>query len=67
MKWTCYVQLNTTVAKTVKSTLAMEQPPHPSQPVTGIVSGAAQIAYGAPTCQPAAVVIGAQEENAAEK
>ncbi|XP_065030634.1 nuclear transcription factor Y subunit C-4-like isoform X1 [Musa acuminata AAA Group] len=55
-----YVQLNTIAAKTVKSTLAMEQPPQRSQPLTGIVSGAAQRAYAAPTYQPAAMVTGAQ-------
>ncbi|URD82577.1 Nuclear transcription factor Y subunit [Musa troglodytarum] len=38
----------------------MEQPSQPSQPVTGIVSGIAQVAYAAPSYQPAALVTGAQ-------
>ncbi|WOL03365.1 nuclear transcription factor Y subunit C-4 [Canna indica] len=36
----------------------MEQSTQPPQPVIGVVSGAAQIAYAAPTYQPAAVVSG---------
>ncbi|RZS28837.1 hypothetical protein BHM03_00062483 [Ensete ventricosum] len=37
----------------------MEQSTQPTQPLIGVVSGAAQIAYAAPTYQPTAVVSGA--------
>ncbi|CAL9069307.1 unnamed protein product, partial [Musa banksii] len=45
--------------ETGRSVLVMDQSTQPLQPVMGIVTGAAQIAYVAPAYQPASIVTGA--------